>query len=101
MAKAKVIAFTEFRYENKEFIPINLTFVYKNFNTVDFTGIISHCKFYNLKDYVDCILAIARNNNLAIDYVSQFGGKFYDIMFRNMNSDTYKYDRFAYLEAQI
>lgn len=101
MAKARAIAFTEFRYKNKEFIPINLVFVRKNFDTIDFTGIIHYCKFYNLKDYMDYILTIARNNNLAIDCTSQFGSDFYDIMFRNMNSDTYKYDRFAYSEVQI
>lgn len=99
MASAKAIAFTEFRYENKELIPINLIFVCKDFKTIDFTGIICHRKFYILKDYTDYILTIARNNNLTIDYTSQFGVKFYDIMFRNMNSDTNKYDRFAYLEA--
>lgn len=100
MAKAKVIAFTEFKYENKEFIPINLVFVCKDFNTVDFTGIISHRKFYNLKDYIDYILTIARNNNFSIDYASQFGCKFYNIMFRNADYDDVKYDKFAYKGEQ-
>ena len=100
MAKAKVIAFTEFRCENKEFIPINLIFVRKDFNVVDFTGIISHCKFYNLKDYMDYILTIARNNNFSIDYVSQFGCKFYNIMYRNADYGDIKYNNFAYKEGQ-
>ena len=99
MAKVKVIAFTEFRYENKEYIPINLTFVNKDFDTVDFTDIICHRKFYSAKEYIDCILDIAMNNNFAIDWHSRFEAKWYDIMFRDMNDDTYKYDRFAYYEV--
>lgn len=99
MVRAKVIVFTEFRHENKEFIPINLVFVKKDLKTINFTNRVYNRTFYNLKDYTDFILTVARNNNFSIDYVSQFGCKFYNIMFRNVAYDGSEYDKFAYQEG--
>lgn len=99
MAKAKVIAFTEFRYQDKKFIPINLVFVRKDFEIINIVSSIYNRSFDNLKEYMDFILAIASNNNLSIGHVSQFGCKFYNIMFRNAGDDEDGYSKLAYPEA--
>lgn len=38
-------------------------------------------EFSNFEDCINYILALAKQNNFAIDYVPEFGAKWYDIYF--------------------
>lgn len=99
MAKSKVMALTEFRYENYRFYPINLMFVKKTFDIINFSGIIRNTSFDSLKDYYNYILTIAQNNGMVIDYNKEFDNKFYNIYFRNIGIDGSTYIKYAYIEV--
>lgn len=99
MAKSNVMALTDFRYENYQFYPINLMFVNKTFDIINFSGIIRNTSFDSFKDYYNYILSIAQNNGMVIDYNKEFDNKFYNICFRNIDISGSTYNKYAYIEV--
>ena len=86
----KAMAVTYYEYENRKFHPKALEFVDRNFNNVDFTGIITHYTFDTIRDYADTIVKLAKANGFIIQAKSDGSFIIYDILFKNSNMGSFE-----------
>lgn len=85
----KAMAMTYYEIEGRKYHPKGLTLIDKQFNSVDFTGIIVCYTFDKISDYADKIVKLAKINGYLIE--SKTDGTFAipDILFKDINTETY------------